>query len=119
MRCRADVPVGFALMPVSTPQISRTAECAFGHGQFSGSASRRSSITRVVANGGYVGAQSRVSTVSQRTAPGHRQFSGTPRNPDPVDRQLAAIDERDHERWRRDLWLNCERRPFNMDRNPT
>ena len=106
-------------MPVSTPQISRTAETAFGHRQFTGGASRVSSTERTVASRGYVGTQSRVSTLTQRPAPGHRQFSGPPRNPDPVDRQAEAIAERDHERLRRDLWLNCERRPFNLDRNPT
>jgi hypothetical protein len=104
-------------MPVSTPHVSRTAERAFGHGQFTGSPSRVSSAKRASANRGYVGPQPRVSSVSVRPAPGHRQFSGTPRNPDPVDRQVEAIAERDHERRRLALWASCERRPFAMDRS--
>ena len=103
-------------MPVSIPHISCTAERAFGNGQFIGGVGRVSSTERVAANRGYAGTHSRVCAPSLRPAPGHRQFSGTPRDPTPIDSQAEAIRLRDEERLRRDLWANCERRPIAMDR---
>ena len=36
-----------------------------------------------------------------------------------VDRQQEAIAERDHERARRALWLNCERAPLSIIKSVT
>ena len=82
-------------MPVSSPQISRTAEAAFGH---------RS----------YLGAPSHQRSAPERK-PSH-QWVGPARQTPAIDNQAEAIRLRDEERLRRDLWANCERRPIAMDR---
>lgn len=55
---------------------------------------------------------------SNRKAPGHRSFSGTPRTC-MTDRQAEAIAEIKAERARRAIWADCERRPLSMDREIT